>query len=95
MTNKNNKLFSRKVLTFLFGCAIIISERGKITPPTERERYTTMTTIYTVWTNSEYEPDLLALFTNETAAQEYAERNDGRVYKDTAFDTATAAELED
>jgi hypothetical protein len=63
--------------------------------PTERERYTTMTTIYTVWTNSEYEPDLLALFTNETAAQECAERNGGRVYKDTAFDTAAAAELED
>jgi hypothetical protein len=68
-------------------CAIIITER--------RKEIKTMTTIYTVWTKSEYEPDLLALFTNETAAQEYAERNGGRVYKYTAFDTAAAAELED
>ena len=49
-------------------------------------------TIYTVWTKDTYEPDLLAIFTNEPAATEYAERNDGRVFKDVAFTTADEAE---
>jgi hypothetical protein len=49
-------------------------------------------TIYTVWTKAEYESELLAIFTNEAAAQEYADRNDGRVLKDIAFTTADEAE---
>lgn len=43
--------------------------------------------IYTVWSRDEYEPDLFAIFTNERAANEYAEQNRGRVFKDIAFDT--------
>ena len=49
-------------------------------------------TIYTVWTDSEYEADLLAIFTTETAATEYAERHGGRVCQDVAFATADEAE---
>lgn len=49
-------------------------------------------TIYTVWTTSEYEADLLAIFTTEPAATEYAERHGGRVIADTAFTTAEEAE---
>ena len=48
--------------------------------------------IYTVWTKDNYEPDLLAIFTNEAAATEYAERNNGRVFKDVAFATADEAD---
>ena len=35
---------------------------------------------------------MLAIFTNEPAANEYAERNNGRVFKDIAFTTADEAE---
>ena len=49
-------------------------------------------TIYTVWTKDYYEAEMLAIFTNEAAANEYAERNDGKVIKDTAFATADEAE---
>lgn len=49
-------------------------------------------TIYTVWTRDEYEPDLLAIFTNEEQATAYAERHDGRVLRDTAFTTADEAD---
>ena len=48
--------------------------------------------IYTVWTKDYYEPEMLAIFTNEPAANEYAERNNGRVFKDIAFTTADEAE---
>jgi hypothetical protein len=48
--------------------------------------------IYTVWTKDIYEPEMLAIFTNEPAATEYAERNNGRVFKDVAFTTADEAE---
>lgn len=48
--------------------------------------------IYTVWTKDIYEPEMLAIFTNELAATEYAERNNGRVFKDVAFSTADEAE---
>jgi hypothetical protein len=51
-------------------------------------------TIYTVWTTSEYEADLLAIFTTEEAATEYAERHGGRVCQDVAFATADEAEDE-
>lgn len=49
-------------------------------------------TIYTVWTRDEYEPDLLAIFTNEAEANIYAERNRGRVFRDIAFATADEAD---
>ena len=49
-------------------------------------------TIYAVWTNEEYEPSLLALFTNETAANEYAARNYGMVWTETVYTTAAEAE---
>lgn len=49
-------------------------------------------TIYAVWTRDEYEPDLLAIFTNEAEANIYAERNNGRVLQDTAFATADEAD---
>lgn len=48
--------------------------------------------IYAVWTRDEYEPDLLAIFTNEAEANTYAERNRGRVVRDIAFTTADEAE---
>ena len=48
-------------------------------------------TIYTVWTRDTYEPDILAIFTNEEAAQEYATRYNGRVLRDMAFTTADEA----
>ena len=51
-------------------------------------------TIYTVWTTDEYEAELLAIFTTEPAATEYAERHGGRVFQDTAFTTAEEAEAE-
>lgn len=49
-------------------------------------------TIYTVWTRSDYEADLLAIFTNEEEAIIYAERNNGRVLRDIAFATADEAD---
>jgi hypothetical protein len=49
-------------------------------------------TIYAVWTRDEYEPDLLAIFTNEAEANIYAERNNGRVRRDIAFATADEAD---
>lgn len=49
-------------------------------------------TIYSVWTNEEYESSLLALFTNEAAANEYAARNYGVVYTETVHATAAGAE---
>lgn len=49
-------------------------------------------TIYAVWTRDEYEPDLLAIFTNEAEARIYAERNNGRVRRDIAFATADEAD---
>ena len=42
-------------------------------------------TIYTVWTRDPYEPEMLAIFTNEPAATEYAERHNARVFRDMAF----------
>ena len=48
--------------------------------------------IYTVWTKDCYEPEMLAIFTNESAANEYAKRNNGKVLKDIAFTTADEAE---
>ena len=48
--------------------------------------------LYTVWTKDNYEPTMLAIFTNEPAAIEYAKSNDGRVFKDIAFATADEAE---
>jgi len=50
-------------------------------------------TVYTVWTNTEFEADLMAAFTNEAAAQEFAQANNGRVLIIPIF--ATAAEAED
>jgi hypothetical protein len=49
-------------------------------------------TIYTVWTRDQYEPELLAIFTNEAEANTYAERNRGRVLRDIAFATADEAD---
>jgi hypothetical protein len=49
-------------------------------------------TIYEVWTRDEFEPDLLALFTNEAEARIYAERNNGRVLQGIAFTTADEAD---
>lgn len=49
-------------------------------------------TIYTVWTRDPYEPEMLAIFTNEPAAIEYAERHNGKVFKDVAFNTADEAD---
>ena len=49
-------------------------------------------TIYTVWTKSEYEPEMLAIFSNEEAANEYADRHNGRVFRDIAFATADEAD---
>lgn len=49
-------------------------------------------TIYTVWTRDEYEADLLAIFTNEAQATTYAERHNGRVFRDIAFTTADEAD---
>lgn len=48
--------------------------------------------VYTVWTKDIYEPEMLAIFTNEPAATEYAERYNGRVFKDVAFTTADEAD---
>ena len=48
--------------------------------------------IYTVWTKDKYEPEILAIFTNEPAATEYAKRHNGRVFEDVAFATADEAE---
>lgn len=50
-------------------------------------------TIYAVWTNTEFDADLMAIFTNEAAAQEFAQANNGRVLITPIF--ATAAEAED
>lgn len=50
-------------------------------------------TIYSVWTNEEYEASLLALFTNEAAANEYAARHhDVVVWTETVYTTAAEAE---
>jgi len=50
-------------------------------------------TIYSVWTNEEYEASLLALFTNADAAHEYAARqHDAVVYTETVHATAAEAE---
>lgn len=43
--------------------------------------------IYTVWTKDPYEPDLLALFTNDEAAQDYAKKHNGKVFADEAYDS--------
>jgi hypothetical protein len=48
--------------------------------------------IYTVWTNSEYERDLLAMFTDSTAAEEYAAAHDGIVCPDEAYDSMQECE---
>ena len=48
--------------------------------------------IYTVWTNSEYERDLLAIFTDSTAAEEYAAAHDGIVCSDEAYDSMQECE---
>jgi hypothetical protein len=48
--------------------------------------------IYTVWTRDPYEPELLAIFTNEAEANTYAERNRGKVLRDIAFTTADEAD---
>ena len=44
-------------------------------------------TIFTVWTKSEYESELLAIFSNELAAMEYARIHNGKVLKDIAFNS--------
>ena len=49
-------------------------------------------TLYTVWTKSEYEPEMLAIFSNEEAANEYANRHNGRVFRDVAFTTVDEAD---
>jgi hypothetical protein len=48
--------------------------------------------IYTVWTKSEYEADLLAIFTDEASAQEYANNHNGKICPDEAYESAREAE---
>lgn len=51
-------------------------------------------TIYAVWENTEFEADLLAMFTTEAAAQEFAQANNGRVLATTVYTTAAEAEAD-
>lgn len=48
--------------------------------------------IYNVWSNDPYNPEILATFTNKPAATEYAERHNGTVLMDVAFNSVYEAE---
>jgi hypothetical protein len=48
--------------------------------------------IYTVWTKNAHDPELLAMFTNDEAAQEYADKHNGLVFTDEAYETVKEQE---
>lgn len=43
--------------------------------------------LYTVWTKDNHNPELLAMFTSYGAALEYADKHNGQVYTDEAYDS--------
>lgn len=43
--------------------------------------------IYTVWTKNNYNSELLAMFTSYGAALEYADKHNGQVCTDEAYDS--------